>query len=81
MADVITQKNQIQFEFAFVDGDTRLAYLNDPKDSISAQEIEELNTYIRANNILVGDKYQSTFAQINKATRVTKITTTLDINP
>ncbi len=81
MADVITQKNQIQFEFAFVDGDTRLAYLNNPKDTISTQEIEELNTYIRANNILVGDKYQSTFAQINKATRVTKITTTLDINP
>lgn len=81
MADVITQKNQIQFEYAFVDGDTRLAYINNPKDSISSAEIEALNTYIRANNLIVGDKFGSTFAQINKATKITKVTTTLDINP
>lgn len=81
MADVITQKNQIQFEFAFVDGDTRLAYINNPKDTVTAQEIDDLNTYIRANNLIVGDRYQSTFAQINKATKISKTTTTLDLNP
>ena len=81
MADVITQKNQLQFDYAFVDGDTRISYINNPKDSISAAEIDELNTYIRANNLIVGDKFGSTFAQINKVTRINKTTTTLDLNP
>lgn len=80
MADVITSTENLQIEYAFVDGDTRTNNIKDPKADITAQDIEELNTFLRANNALIGDRYQSTFAQINKAKRVTKTTVNYDIN-
>lgn len=80
MADIIKTDETLDFEFAFVDGDTRLTKIKNPKDNITAQEIQELNTFMRANNAVIGDRYNSTFAQINSAKRVRKTTTTFDIN-
>lgn len=81
MPDTITSAQTLQLEYAFVDGDTRQNNIKNPKANITAQDIEELNRFIRANNALIGDRYKSTFAQINYAKRVTKTTATLDINP
>lgn len=81
MPDIIKTEQTLQIEYAFVDGDTRLNNIKNPKSEITPQEIENLNTMIRANNLIVGDRYQSTFAQINYAKKVSKTTTTLDINP
>lgn len=79
MPDIIKTQDTMQIEYAFVDGDTRLSNIKDPKAEITPAEIEELNAFIRANNAIVGDRYQSTFAQINYAKRISKTTTTLDI--
>ena len=81
MADIITSNQTLDMEFAFVDGDTRITKIKNPKADITAQDIQNLNQKIRANNLIIGDRYQSTFAQINYAKRVTKTTTTFDINP
>lgn len=81
MADTVTANTTLDMEFAFVDGDTRLAKVKNPKADITAQDISNLNQMIRANNLIIGDRYQSTFAQINYAKKVTKTTTTFDINP
>lgn len=81
MADIITTSQTLQIEYAFVDGDTRQNNIKNPKANITAEEIENLNTFLRANNAIIGDRYQSTFAQINYAKRINKTTTTLDINP
>ena len=81
MADTITSATTLDVEFAFVDGDTRLQKIKDPRDDISASDIESLNQMIRANNLIIGDRYKSTFAQINYAKKVTKTTTTFDVNP
>lgn len=80
MPDIITNAQTLQLEYAFVDGDTRINNIKNPKENITEQDITELNTFLRANNALVGDRYNSTFAQINYAKRVTKTTTTFDIN-
>lgn len=80
MPDVITTSNVLQLEYAFVDGDTRLNTVKNPKENITSQDIEALNTFIRANNALIGDRYKSTFAQINSAKRISKTTTNFDIN-
>lgn len=80
MADIVTTTETIQFEYQFVDGDTRKQNIKNPKAEITANEVEELNTFIRANNALIGDKYQATFAQINSAKRISKTTTDFDIN-
>lgn len=81
MADIITTNSTVQMEYAFVDGDTRIQSIKNPKDNITASDIENLNTLIRANNLIVGDRYQATFAQINYAKRVNKTTVNYDINP
>lgn len=80
MADIISTNETLDIEFAFVDGDTRLNKFKNPKSDITAQEIQDLNTFLRANNAVIGDRYNSTFAQINSAKRVRKTTTTFDIN-
>ena len=80
MADTITEKSTLQLEYAFVDGDTRLANIQNPNSSITSAQIEELNQFIRANNLIVGDKYGGTFAQINKATKIRKTTTNIEID-
>ena len=79
MPDTIATNSTLQFEFAFVDGDTRQANIKNPKAGITENDIANLNQMIRANNLIVGDRYQSTFAQINYAKRINKTTTTLDI--
>ncbi len=72
-----TTDKTLQLEYAFVDGDTRLNNIKNPRDDITADDIQNLNTLIRANNLIIGDRYQSTFAQINYAKRVTKTTTNI----
>ena len=54
--------------------------IKNPKANITSEEIEDLNTFLRANNAIVGDRYGSTFARINSAKRISKTTTTFDIN-
>lgn len=79
MADTISNSRNLKLEYDFVDGDTRTNNIKDPRDNITSNEIAELNTFLRANNALIGDKYQATFAQIRKATIVEKTTTDYDL--
>lgn len=80
MPDVISTSQTLDIEYGFVDGDTRVSKIKNPKANITQQEIEELDTWLRANSAIVGDRYGSTFARINSAKRVSKTTTTFDIN-
>lgn len=80
MADTITNSKTLKLEYDFVDGDTRTNNIKDPRNDITSNEIAELNTFLRANNALIGDKYQATFAQIRKATIVEKTTVNYDLN-
>lgn len=80
MPDTIENSKTLKLEYDFVDGDTRTNNLKDPRDNITSNDIAELNTFLRANNALIGDKYQATFAQIRKATIIDKTVTTYDLN-
>ena len=79
MADIVTQASTLKFEYMFVDGDTRTQTLKNPKANITTSEIEELNTYIQANNLILGDKTSATFGKIAKVTRREETITKLDI--
>jgi len=79
MSDTITNNQTLQIEYAFVDGDTRQSNYKNPKANITANEIAELNQMIRTGNLIIGDRYNGTFAQINYAKKVNKTTTTLDL--
>lgn len=77
--DTITESKVLKLDYDFVDGDTRVNNIKNPKNDITSSDIEELNTFIRANNAIVGDKYQATFARIRQATIINKTTTDYDL--
>ena len=72
MADVVTNSSTIKFKFYFVDGDTRTNTLKNPKGTITTSEIENLQTFMRTNNILLGDKVQGTFGKIEEVVKTTE---------
>lgn len=75
----IVETEELKIDTFYVDGDTRILTLKNPKDNISTSEIESLNAMIQANNLLIGDKTAATFGKIRTVTRVTKVT--VDFSP
>lgn len=78
MADISTNEATLKIENYFVDGDTRTISLKNPKSEITTSEIAELETFMRTNNIIVGDKMAGTFGKIEKVTRINTRKTYLD---
>lgn len=78
MADISTNEATLKIENYFVDGDTRTITLKNPKSTITTSEIAELETFMRTNNIIQGDKMAGTFGKIEKVTRITTWKTYLD---
>ena len=79
MADIVTNTEELKIEFLFVDEDTRIQKIKNPRDDLTSNDIAELNAWLQANNIVIGDKNNATLARIKKATRVTQTRTTLDL--
>lgn len=80
MADLIKTDVTLKIDTMYVDGDTRLINLKNPKETITAAEISDLNAFIQENNALIGDKEQATFGRIKSATKVTKQDIILDLS-
>lgn len=80
MPDITTQDSTLVFEFMFVDGDTRTQKFKNPKANITEQQISELNAYIQANNLIIGDKGGATFGKIARVIKRNESITKLDIN-
>lgn len=80
MADVSTTTSQLKIDTYYVDGDTRVITLKNPKGTISTSEITDLEAYMRANNVIVGDKMAGTFGKISSIIKVTEGRTYLDFS-
>lgn len=80
MADTTKTTKNLKVDCDFVDGDTRAFNIKNPKSTITASDITDLNTYMQVNGVLVGDKMSATFLRIAKASTVTKTTVNLDID-
>lgn len=78
MADVTATSRTLKIENYFVDGDTRTISLKNPRGGISSTEIQELETFMRTNNIIQGDKMQGTFGKISEAKIITETKTYID---
>lgn len=84
MADSQKTTSTLNIETAYKDTDTRTIKLKNPRDNISTGDITALETLIRNGSdgtasLLIGDKRGSDFLQIDKVTKITQATTTLDI--
>lgn len=80
MADVRTDTTSLKIEALFVDGDTRIITLKNPKQTITASEINSLQNFMQANNVIIGDRYAGTFGRIETVTRVTEQRTVIDLS-
>ena len=75
MADTTKTSKQLKLVAGFVDGDDRTIAIDNPKDDITAEEIQALP----AESAIVGDKAGAAFKQWKSAAIVETTVTTLDL--
>ena len=80
MADRTKTSNELVIECGFLDGDTRTITLRNPRSNVSATEIQNLETFMQTENIIIGDRAESDFRKINKAVKRETTTTYLDLS-
>ena len=79
MSDIYKQSYILKIKLGFADGDTRTINLDNPRNDLTASEINELSNFIKNNNLLLGDKYGADSAGILTADIVQSAKTTLDL--
>ncbi|MBR4115822.1 MAG: hypothetical protein IKK40_07400 [Bacteroidales bacterium] len=79
MADISKTESILNIECVFLDGDTRTITLKNPKRSVSSSDIENLETFMQENNIIIGDRDLSDFRKIKRAVKRNITTTYLDL--
>lgn len=82
MADTISSSNEVKFEMAFDDGDTRTISLKNPNNTnCTAENAATLSAWVITNQPIVGDQSGTSSATgIIQAYIETKTTTNLDIS-
>lgn len=78
MADIVTQSSTLKIENLFVDGDTRTITLKNPQSEITTGAITALESFMRTNNIIIGDKYGGTFGRIQSVEKIDETRINLD---
>ena len=79
MADIVKSTNVLSIVQSFTDGDDRTFTIDNPKASVTAAEINDLSDYMRANNIVLGDKAGADFSLIKSAKIISGTTTYFDL--
>lgn len=78
MADKVKDSYQLKLVAGFADGDERTISYENPRDNITAADINALNSI--AADVLIGDKYGAAFQQFKDAAIVTTTQVDLDLN-
>ena len=69
MADTIKSGSDLLIECLFLDGDTRTITLKNPRNDLTSTNIENLETFIQTENIIIGDRDGSDFRKIKRAVK------------
>ena len=80
MADTTKMENHLIIEVGFIDGDTRTITLKNPRSNLTASDIENLDNFMKTNNILIGDRDSADFKKIRQAKTRSAVITTLDLS-
>ena len=67
MADKEVTKKVLQLVANFADEDTRTFTVDNPQATITAAQVNDLSSYIAANDVLIGDKNGADFTRISSA--------------
>ena len=79
MADIVKTASLLNIECVFLDGDTRTITMKNPRSNISSSDIENLETFMQTENIIIGDRDSSDFRKIKKAVKRETTTAYLDL--
>jgi len=79
MADKVKTESILNIECVFLDGDTRTITMKNPRSNISSSDIENLETFMQTENIIIGDRDSSDFRKIKKAVKRETTTAYLDL--
>ena len=79
MADIVKTASLLNIECVFLDGDTRTITLKNPRSNVSSSDIENLETFMQTNQIIIGDRDSSDFRKIKKAVKRNTTTSYLDL--
>ena len=79
MADIIKTASLLNIECVFLDGDMRTITMKNPRGNISSSDIENLETFMQTENIIIGDRDSSDFRKIRKAVKRNTTTSYLDL--
>jgi len=79
-ADTITSSQELQIKANFGEDDNRTINIPNARDNVTSSEITELETWIQANNVLVGDKAGAAFTDFESAILVETNRVKLDIS-
>ena len=79
MADKITTSEELQINWAFQDGDTRLVKLPNPKPNLTDSAIKAVADKFIQNQIIIGDKTGASLTGVVSAKIIEKTKTTVDL--
>ena len=79
MADIIKTSTVLNIECGFNDGDTRTITLKNPNSNVSSSDIENLETFMIENKVIIGDREGYDFRKIKQALKRDTTTTYLDL--
>ena len=79
MADIVKTASLLNIECVFLDGDTRTITMKNPRSNVSSSDIENLETFMQTENIIIGDRDSSDFRKIRKAVKRNTTTSYLDL--
>ena len=77
--DTIKTSASLVIECLFNDGDTRTITLKNPRSNVSSTDIENLDSFMIENHIIIGDRDSSDFRKIKKAAIRNTTTSYLDL--
>ena len=80
MADKIKRSSELLIECIFLDGDTRTINLKSPRDDVTSTDIENLETFMKTENIIIGDRDGSNFRKVKRAVNRNTTTVYLDLS-
>ncbi len=80
MADTVTSSRELKLDYLFTDGDTRLTTIADPRNNITAAEVNSTSSVLQATQAFVGDKNGAPFEKIRSARIVQTTRRQLDLS-
>ena len=79
MADIVRQTSNLTLVLEFKDEDDRTITLDNPKASVTAANVLDVEDYLKTNDVFVGDKAGAEFRRIKSAKKVTNVSTIYDL--